>query len=264
MREYRIVVDGPDGAGKTTLLKRVKEVAQQKWRHIDFLVVTDPNHCLRDEARKASVRDILLHPEVYSVDPSKPAPLSQNARLARNIEIPLIVAGEMTTLWSLSRTPKQNHTRVVLFDRWSTSTIVYQTFDDQLDRISPAHLRQAMLTYATAAQFEPDMDQLVLLTFAPEDEQKMKTRMHRGSDVYESDDEKRLVLDAIRRNRRFRYHLPSILSTPVTAEADSYRRMVSGVRPIENIEAGDPIEDNVKRMIEIIESVSGQIRGYNE
>jgi len=253
-RDIRIVIDGPDGAGKSTLCSHVVSAAAERWPDIDVYRIPAPSHTLRDSIRGASLRDIILHPDIHpigdTVSGNLGTPLRHNLPLPPHIAVPLLIADQATILWSLRNTPVTTKRRVVLFDRWTTSTLVYQGFSDAGPQVPS--LQQIEDTYLLTVPKEERMDALLLLTFDEADEYRMIDRAHPGSNVFEPSARDVLAQQLRRRNVIYGKAVPAILESGRRRNSP-FPQMVSGPDAPRRLNAVHPLEENVAAVLAVIE-----------
>lgn len=253
-RDIRIVIDGPDGAGKSTLCSHVVTAASERWPDAEICRVPAPSHTLRDAIRGASLRDIVLHPDIYPIGDTPSgnlsAPLLHKQPLPAHIAIPLLIADQAATLWALRKTPTKAARRVVLFDRWTTSTLVYQGFSDAGPQLSL--LQQIEDVYLATIPKEECMSALLLVTFDESDAYTMLERAHPGSNVFESNDRVTLLQQLKRRNTLYDKAVPAILESG-RRRRSSFPQMVGGPDAPQRLNAMRPIEEKVAAVLAVIE-----------
>lgn len=240
MSEYRFVIDGPDGAGKTTLCAELRKFMLERGYADEVIVVGDPNHVLSGPDG-TSVRDIILAPHLKPTftkakqdhgcyTPLDPGPLPPA------VAIPLILAGEAATLHVLENLPLANGNRVVIFDRWSTSTLVYQVLGQpRSDLLLPMVFDgyRAAHTHLDAQA----MTGAFIVSFDDADVEIMFKRAHRGSDVYESANRDEHEAQLKNRNARFRY-----LEYLRDAGTHPYWNLITGGNRFTQLDAATPLE----------------------
>jgi thymidylate kinase len=240
MSEFRFVIDGPDGAGKTTLCAELKKYLLDRQIVREVVIVGDPNHVLSGP-NDVSIRDILLDPHIRpkftkakqdhkAYEPGAKGPLPPAAA------IPLILAGEAATLHALENLHPCSGNRVILFDRWTTSTLVYQVLGQKRSNI----LLPMVLDGYAAAHTHVDampMHGTFIICFDSDDLDSMVQRAHRGSDVYESADAGEHRAQLVDRNNRFQ-HLEFLRD----CSNQLYWQLLTRGLPLVRIDAAAPIE----------------------
>jgi dTMP kinase len=135
-----IVIDGPDGCGKSSQVKLLGQYLREKGRRV--LVVRDPGSTVISEG----IREILLNPRY-----KKMTPLT---------ELFLYFASRAQLVDEVIR-PALKENRVVISDRFLSSTIVYQGYAGNVGVHNVKEIWQM-----TTGGFEPDMT--IILDIPPE------------------------------------------------------------------------------------------------
>mgnify|MGYP000256479434 CR=1 FL=1 len=277
----RILIDGPDGAGKTTVLTKLAEHYQKG--STTCLRVNDPNHMLGtrtpDEpthqggivkrGQFVSIRDIIMRPAnigfagaLGEVDDIWPKTIQEGSPLPPEIARLLILAGEVVTDRQVDaveqRYVRDDLSTLALFDRWATSTLVYQalttTNDEQTRKLRVQAVVDNYLAHCRAR-----FDLTVIL--CPIDEagyQKVFARTRTGEDednVFNPEDETEAWLRFKARADAFRNVFNC--AQEYSDRGTEFVARFGAVGGIHYVDAADTIEENVDTIIHLIDTVKG-------
>lgn len=264
----RLLIEGPDGAGKSTICAGLTNAIP------GLLVVNDPNHLLghmRGSEHYTSLRDIFLHPFLAGnsgVTGTRPTPYlatitgrALNEPMNPKASQLLILAGEIMTADHVDEQLRRGLFNACVHDRWVLSTLVYQAITAKnlsshertqtINRIVTSYL-DTLNTY----QF----DLTIMLQVNEEDEDRVFDRLNADEpDVFEPVNRDAAKKSFKERCAAYRSLLFRIEGEVPAASAYRFISKFGGIGGIRDLNAADPVADNLERILTFVRSVCPKV-----